>query len=297
MTTAVVSYKEKVASLRSLLDKNRAQFQAALPKHLSVERMLRVMLTAVQRTPQLLDCTQASLFGALLQSAQLGLEPDGVMGHAYLIPFWNSKRSAHEAQFLPGYKGLIDLARRSGTISTIEARVVHDDDVFHFRFGLEPQLEHVPKLVGKETPTLTAVYALCRLRDGGLQFEVMSRAEVEAIRERSRAKDSGPWKTDYEAMAKKTVLRRLVKLLPTSIEAQRAVALDEAAEAGIPQDLEATVPEIENPTGERPAPKHQKIDQLADQMEAADSAAPAAPAGDFALQPGADAPPPPPRRR
>jgi recombination protein RecT len=238
MSTAM-SIKEKAATVRSLIERSKAQIQAALPRHLTAERMMRVCNTAVQKTPQLLDCEPRSLIGAIVQASQLGLEPDGTLGHAYLIPFNNRKTGKTECQFIPGYKGLIELARRSAQISTIYSQAVHANDEWDFAFGLEPRLTHKP--TDGEPGPMVAVYAVARLRDGGAQFEWMWKREVDAIRSSSRAGNSGPWVTHYEEMAKKTALRRLCKLLPTSPELTRAVALDEQAEASVPQQLDVFV--------------------------------------------------------
>lgn len=235
MSTAI-SIKEKAATVRTLIERSKAQIQAALPRHLTAERMMRVCNTAVQKTPQLLDCEPRSLIGAIVQASQLGLEPDGTLGHAYLIPFNNRKSGKTECQFIPGYKGLIELARRSSQISTIYAQAVHANDEWDFSFGLDPRLTHKP--TDGDPGPLIAVYAVARLRDGGAQFEWMWKREVDAIRASSRAGNSGPWVTHYEEMAKKTALRRLCKLLPTSPELARAVALDEQAEASVPQQLD-----------------------------------------------------------
>lgn len=259
----LVKPAERLKSIRELLDKSKSQLQMALPKHLTVDRLMRVAITAMQRTPKLLECDQISLLGAVMQSAQLGLEPDGVLGHAYLIPFWNGKRNTFEVQFLPGYKGLIDLARRSGQVDTIEARVVHTGDSFKYEFGLNPKLEHTPKFgAGDREPM--AVYAIAGLKSGARQFDLMSIEEVNAIRARSRAKDSGPWVTDFEEMAKKTVLRRLCKLLPVSVELQKAVALDEMAERGVPQELDVlALPHVSDVVDAEPS----QLDQLTDKMK------------------------------
>lgn len=230
-----LSIRERVMSVRSMIEQSKGQIALALPRHMTPERMIRVCNTAVQKTPALLDCEPRSLMGAIIQASQLGLEPDGTLGHAYLIPFNNRKTGKVECQFIPGYKGLIELARRSSQISTIYAHVVCENDEWDFSFGLEPTLTHRP--TDGEPGDPIAVYAVARLRDGGVQFEWMWKRQVEAIRGQSRAGNSGPWVTHWEEMAKKTALRRLCKLLPTSPELSRAVALDEAAEASVPQDL------------------------------------------------------------
>lgn len=236
MSTAM-TLKDKVTNVRGLIERSRSQIVAALPRHMTAERMMRVCNTAVQRTPKLLDCEPRSLIGAIVQASQLGLEPDGTLGHAYLIPFNNRKSGKVECQFIPGYKGLIELARRSSQISTIYAQCVFANDAWDFQFGLEPQLRHTP--TSEEPGEMIAVYAVARLRDGGAQFEWMWKRQVDAIRKSSRAANDGPWVTHYEEMAKKTALRRLCKLLPTSPELARAVALDEQAEASVPQQLDS----------------------------------------------------------
>lgn len=231
-STQLTPYQQKVGTIRGLLDRMKPQIALALPRHLTPDRVMRVALTSIAKTPDLLECSQQSLAAAVLQAAQLGLEPDGILGYAYLVPFKGI------ATLIPGYKGLLELARRSGKISTIEARVVHAKDRFRFAYGLKPVLEHTPAQEA-ETGDLVAVYAVAHLKDGGLQWELMWKREVDAIRKRSRASASGPWVTDYEEMAKKTVLRRLCKMLPASVELQQAVAMDERAEIGLPPiDLE-----------------------------------------------------------
>lgn len=229
-TDTLPSAKQKVTTIRDLIEKNREQIKNALPQHLPVDRMVRVFFTALSINPKLYDCTPRSLMGALIQCAQLGLEP-GVLGHAYLVPFKN------EVQFIPGYKGLVDLTRRSGEVSTVMAQVVHAKDLFKFAFGLNPVLEHTPSDAQDRGPA-THIYAIIRLKDGGALFDVMTKGEVDGHRDRySKAAKNGPWVTNYEEMAKKTVLRRVCKLAPVSVETQRAVVLSETAEAQLPQNL------------------------------------------------------------
>lgn len=235
-STTALSLKEKSTTIRAMIDRSRGQIAAALPRHMTAERMIRVVNTAIQKVPELLDCDPRSLAGAIIQASQLGLEPDGTLGHAYLIPFNNRKSGKKEVQFIPGYKGLIELARRSGQISTIYARVVHANDTYAMSQGLHPKLEHTP--TDGEPGAMIAAYAVATLRDGGAQFEWLWKREVDAVRAQSRAGNSGPWVTHYDEMAKKTALRRLCKLLPTSPELARAVALDEQAEAAVPQGLD-----------------------------------------------------------
>lgn len=214
VTTAVATRTKTIANL---IDQMKPQIARALPKHMDPDRLARIALTVVRQTPKLAQATPESLLGALMTCAQLGLEP-GPLGHAYLVPY------GKEVQFIPGYRGLVDLARRSGQVQSVQARVVHEGDAFDYAFGLNPKLDHKPAATKGE---LTHAYAVIRLKDGGVDFDVMDRDDIERIRARSKAATNGPWVTDFDEMAKKTVLRRLLKTAPMSIEYQQAVANDE----------------------------------------------------------------------
>lgn len=209
------------------------QMALALPKSLTPERLTRIVMSECRKTPALLDCSPTSFYGCVLQCAQLGLEPGSALGHCYLLPFGNGKASdgRPNAQLIIGYRGMIDLARRSGQIVSISAHCVHEADEFHYEFGLHEDCRHVPAAMADRGP-VTHVYAVARLVGGGFQFDVMSRAEIEAVRSQSKAGTKGPWVTHWPEMAKKTVIRRLFKLLPVSIEAQRAVEVDEKTDRG-----------------------------------------------------------------
>lgn len=258
--TAVAETKKDPAV--ALVDKLKPQLALALPKHMTADRMARIVLTDMRRVPKLMECTTASLAGAIMAAAQLGLEPGNGLGHAYLLPF--DKRAkvngqwqtvATECQLIIGYRGMIDLARRSGQIVSLSARTVHERDHFQYRYGLDETVEHVP-FDGGDRGKLTYVYAVAKLKDGGVQFEVMSRAEIEAIRAKSKAGSSGPWVDHFDEMAKKTAIRRLFKYLPVSVEMSRAVTADEQAEAGIPQDhnvIDGMVSEMAAPGDPLPA--------------------------------------------
>ena len=226
-------------SVMGLLKTMHNEIARCLPKHLTPERMARIALTELRKTPKLQECDPMSFIAAIMQASQLGLEP-GIMGSCYLIPFWNSKLNKFECTFMPGYRGFLDLARRSGQIVSLVARSVYENDEFTYEFGLKESITHKPTLHDKGE--LRAVYAVAILKDGGYQFDVMSKAEVESIRSTSKSKDNGPWVTHYEEMAKKTVLRRLFKWLPCSVEMQKAVSLDELQELG-KQNIKAAASE------------------------------------------------------
>lgn len=211
----------------------KGQIKLALPRHLKPERMLRVLTTEIRKIPKLLDCTIPSILGSLIQCSQLGLEPGGVLGQAYLIPYHNKKANKMECQFIIGYKGMLDLAYRSGKISSIRVNAVYTNDEFEYSDGLEIVLRHVPAKM--ERGDFIGAYAIAKFSNcavGDSSVVVMYKNEVDKIRDRSKPRDYSPWFTDYEEMAKKTVLRRLFKYLPISIEINNAVILDEAAEKG-----------------------------------------------------------------
>jgi len=229
MTSLPAIKNNPANNIRSLLEKSKAQIAMALPKHLNADRIIRVAMTSIQRTPKLLDCDPKSLIGAIIQSAQLGLEPDGVLGHAYLIPYGNT------VQFIPGYKGLIDLARRSGQVVSIGSHVVYSNEKFALKFGFDETLEHEP-LPPSKRGDRKGVYAVARLKDGSVHFEWLWSEEVEAVKAQSLKKmkrPSGPWIDNEDEMWRKTSIRRLAKYLPLSVEFAKAAAVDELADAGI----------------------------------------------------------------
>lgn len=243
-------------TVRNLLIDKQADIGAALPKHIGGPYFMRVVLTCIQRNPKLAECTTTSLLGSILQCAQLGLVPDGFLGQAYLIPYENRKKQVLEVQFQVGYRGLVTLARRSGEISSLGADVVHARDTFKQVRGIQPNVEHTPYEGDEDPGELTHVYAWYRLKDGGYDLSVLNRRQVYAIREHSQAYQTGmktgrkdsPWFTHPDWMWKKTDIKQLLKLAPLSVEIQRAAALDDAAEAGLPQDLALLADPTAEPT-------------------------------------------------
>lgn len=209
------------------------QMALAMPKSMTPDRLTRIVMTECRKTPALMKCAPESFYGAVLQCAALGLEPGSALGHCYLLPFGNGKdkQGRPNAQLIIGYRGMIDLARRSGQIVSLQAYCVHEQDTFNYKLGLDPDIEHIPASVA-DRGKVTHVYAVAKLKGGGVQFEVMSRAEIEKVRTSSKSGNSGPWSNHWEEMAKKSVIRRLFKYLPVSIEAVRAVEIDEKSERG-----------------------------------------------------------------
>lgn len=223
----------KVKTVRDLLTANTEQIRAALPRHITPERMLRVCMTAIARTPKLMDCTKQSLLSAIIECASVGLEPTGILGHGYLIPYKD------KATFLPGYRGLIDLARRGGNVISIHADCAHKGDLLEFEQGTAAFLKHTKRAETERLDgNILAFYACAKTKDGGEYFEVMYKDEVDKIRCRSKSPNDGPWVTDYAEMGKKTVLRRLCKSLPVSIECQKLALREEYVDAGVSIDAE-----------------------------------------------------------
>lgn len=190
----------------------QAQFARALPAVITPDRFARIILTAVRNTPKLAYCDKASFLAAVMQSAQLGLEPNTPLGQAYLIPYGT------KCQFQIGYKGLIDLAYRSGEVSIIQAQTVHANDTFIYELGLEAKLVHKPLMTGDRGEAI-AYYAIFKMKNGGENFVVMSKDDVIKFAKRySQAYKDGPWQTDFDAMAKKTVLKQVLKYAPIHSE-------------------------------------------------------------------------------
>lgn len=212
----------------------KGEIAKALPSVMTPERFARITLSALSNNPKLAECSPQSFLGAMMQAAQLGLEPNTNLGQAYLIPYGNT------VQFQIGYKGLIDLAYRSGEMQSISAHVVYENDEFDYEFGLNPTLTHKPAKSNRGKPIM--YYATWKLKNGGFGFEVMSQEDVmEHAKKYSKTVNNGPWKTDFEAMALKTVLKKSLKYAPLKSDFVRGVSADESVKTTIDEDM-STVP-------------------------------------------------------
>ena len=206
----------------------------ALPSVITPERFTRMVLSAISTNPKLGDCTPQSFLGAMMTAAQLGVEPNTALGQAYIIPYRN--KGVMEASFQLGYKGIIDLAYRSGDVSIIQAQTVYENDTFDYELGLDPKLKHIPAV--KDRGNATHYYAIFKTKDGGYGFEVMSMADVLYHAKRySKSYGSGPWQTNFDEMAKKTVLKRCLKYAPLKSEFVRGVTQDETVKTKIDEDM------------------------------------------------------------
>lgn len=242
--SAIAKIDPRQSNLKGLFDRSKGAIAQVVPRHLTADRILKVALAATGRTPKLLECTQTSILQSVMQAAQLGLEPGGPLGHAYLVPYYNKPKDGPgrmECQLIVGYRGLIDLARRSGQIDSIEARAVYERDKFKFAYGLVQVLEHEPHMDG-DAGRLVAVYAIARIKGGLPQVEVMTRAQVDGIKAKSKAKDFGPWVDHYDEMARKTVVRRICKYLPLTVELAEAIDADERGETELDAGAFAAIP-------------------------------------------------------
>lgn len=224
--------KKTAGIVSAYLTKNKSALLRSLPHGFNFDRMCRTVINAISTTPMLAKCDAGSLFLSTVRGFTLGLEPNGALAEGYLVPFWNAKKGINEAQFMPSYRGLINLARRSGEIAEIYAKAVYPEDVFEVEEGTERKIVHKPDYTGNRGDQAVCYYAVFRTKSGNIDFEVMSKPEIDAIRSRSKASGSGPWVTDYDQMALKTVLKRLLKRAPMSIEFADAVKAETAAAMG-----------------------------------------------------------------
>lgn len=221
-------------TMQQYIKQMEGEIKKALPSVITPERFTRIVLSALSTNPKLAQTTPQSFLGAMMTAAQLGLEPNTPLGQAYLIPFKN--HGTLECQFQLGYKGLIDLAYRSGEVSVIQAQVVYSNDDFSYSFGLNPELKHVPAKSDRGDPI--AAYAMFRTKDGGYGFEVMSMDDIRAhARKFSKAYGNGPWQTNFEEMAKKTVLKRVLKYAPLKSDFVRGMAQDETIKTELSEDM------------------------------------------------------------
>lgn len=215
-----VAKQTEPKTLNGWLARYKDQIAKALPSVITPERFVRMAMTAANSNAKLHNCNPMSFIGAALTAAQLGLEPNTPLGQAYLIPYGN------ECQFQIGYKGLIDLAYRSGMTKNIEAHIVYENDEFEFEYGLEPKLKHKPAMSNRGKAVW--VYATYHMTNGGYNFEVMSIDDVtEFAKKKSKSFYKGPWQTDFEAMAEKTLIKKVLKYAPLSSELASALASDE----------------------------------------------------------------------
>lgn len=257
----------KPATLVAFLSSKLPVIKQAAASHLKPERLLRIVVSNVQKTPALKKCSFDSILRCTVQAAELGLEPGSAIGDAYLVPY------KEECQLIPGYRGLIKLAYRSGHVSSVMASPVYQGDTFEFEMGLNPKLRHVPNLEGERDPKMiTYFYCVVHLTDGGYLYDVMTKGDVDRIRAKSKAGNSGPWVEHYAEMGRKTVVRRCLKYAPMSVEIQKAIALDHAADTGETVDAEFDLIEVSDEEMAEALPS--KSERIAEKIGATDAQKP-----------------------
>ncbi len=230
----------KVTIVKQFMDSQKSLIQKVLPNTITPERMLGIFTMILKSTPALSQCSQRSLIGAVIQTAQLGLQP-GNIGHIYLVPFKN--KGINEVQLIIGYKGFVELVNRSGKASILNAEVVYENDDFQYEQGLNPILRHIPASGNRGEKA--GVYCIAKnLIANEKVFIYLQKEDIEKVRKSSKAKDSdySPWKTWPDEMWKKTAVKRIVKLLPLSAEQQAAISADETIKSKIDADM-ASVPD------------------------------------------------------
>lgn len=235
--------KKETTDIRTLIEKSTKELGKALPRHMNAERLVRIATTTLRLNPDLYTCTQESFLGALFQSAQLGLEPN-VEGQAYIIPFKNYKTNKMEAQFQIGYKGYVELFYRHEKSKSLFFDTVCENDMFDYEQGTESFLRHKRAL--KNRGEEIGYYAIAKLKDGGQIFLFMSKDDcIEHGKKHSKCYDkkkgefyaNTPWVTDTDKMCLKTVLIQLNKLLPKSVELQKAIAMDDTVKTRVDSDM------------------------------------------------------------
>lgn len=239
LANKVEKQEVKITKSMTIADMIKAlepEIKKALPSVITPERFTRMALSALNTTPKLAECTQMSFLAALMNAAQLGLEPNTPLGQAYLIPYNNKGKL--ECQFQIGYKGMIDLAYRSDSVQTVQAEAVYEKDFFDYELGLNTKIVHKPVL--KDRGDVIAFYAIFKLNNGGYGFSVMSKEDVDQYASqysKSFGSSLGPWKNNYESMAKKTVIKQALKYAPIKVDFQKALTMDETIKTELSIDM------------------------------------------------------------
>ena len=240
---ATVSNNGEKKTMQQYIKAMEGEIKKALPSVITPERFTRMVLSAISTNPKLATCTKASFLGAMMNAAQLGLEPNTPLGQAYILPYMN--KGVLEAQFQLGYKGLIDLAYRSGEVEVVQAHIVYENDEFECSYGLEPKLTHTPADKNRGEPV--KVYAVFKTKSGGYGFEVMSMEDVRIhAKKYSKSFNSSfsPWATNFEEMAKKTVLKKVLKYAPLKSDFVRGITQDETIKSDMSDDMYSVPNEV-----------------------------------------------------
>lgn len=225
--------QDPLKNIKGMIMAKRPTIMGIIPKGLDEGRLIRLSLIAVRKTPKLAQCSPQSVVGSVLQCAQLGLEPDGLLGQAYLVPFKDKWGKLH-AQLMIGYKGMINLIMRSGKAANISTRLVYENDDFDISYGTDPGIHHKPVYKGDRGEVVGA-YCVAKMTNGELVIDYMTRDEIEHVRNSGRSGNSDAWRNHWNEMARKCPIRRAFKYIPISTDLDTAIALDEANDVDKPQ--------------------------------------------------------------
>lgn len=243
-------------TLGQQIQQMQSQFQLAAPKGVEATQLVRDAITCLRTIRNLDKAEPKSVLGALMTAAQLGLRP-GVLGQCWPLPFWDGRDRCFKAQLVIGYQGLVELAHRSGKISSLIARTVFENDpAFDVDYGLSDNLIHKP-LIGGDRGKPIAYYAVVKLTTGGHAFYVMSHQDMQLYRDKYAPKNKaqeivGPWRDEFEGMAHKTCVRQLAKWMPKSTELATAIEVDGAVRVDITPTIPAIEASIHVEIGEQP---------------------------------------------
>jgi recombination protein RecT len=235
-TTAIIAIQQQFQA-PAVIESLKAATPNTLANYLTPERVTRMVMSSVSRNQTLLKCSPISIAKAAADAVRLGLEPGSALGHAYLVPFKNSNAQTWDAQFIPGYRGYIALARRSGVIKSVAANVVYEFDRFILDLASGERPSHKPYLGKDGRGKPIAVYAIADFVDGGHHLDMMTIAEIMEVRDKSPAAKSGPWVTHFTEMARKTVIRRAAKYWPLSTEMADALEHERKIDIGDFRDV------------------------------------------------------------
>jgi recombination protein RecT len=263
----------RLKTLAGFIEARKDKISKVMAAGMDIERVTKIAIAAASRNPTLLKSTPESIYASIHTSVQLGLEPGSPLGEGYLVPYWNSKTSRYECQFIPGYQGLITLARRSGVVTKLYARAVYKKEVelkqFHVELGLHEDIRHTP-YYGEDRGDWVLVYAVAHIKDADPQFIVMTRADIERRKSLSKSRDKngklvGPWVDHEEAMALKTSIRELFKYIPKSVDKPemarlaRAIDIQGKAEAGADTHADDLAIDTTADAAEEDAPPHDPV--------------------------------------
>jgi recombination protein RecT len=261
VATQAPTYESRMVAFKGAWEKALPVVRQLLPSHVTPERIFSIAVTARQRNPKLLECSDISVLRGIIVGAQLGLDVSGVGGKAYLVPFFNKNTRQLEAQFMPGYRGLVELARRTGQIGAIYGRVVYAKDDFEYQEGLMQVLRHVPYMGADDAGPVVGVWVVAVWTNGYRQPEVLSKLQIDRIRASSKASDGEAWTNWYDEMALKSALKRLCKKLPDSVELARVLDIEDHMDIGEP-------PAIDIPLVEETEPKPTRTEAIKAEIKA-----------------------------